>query len=105
MNQLLNFLVTQIVDRPEAVRIETKNDAAGTVILTLTVAPEDMGRVIGKGGKIIAAIRELVKVKALMTGRRVRVILAEPSILPEAATPQTDSLSPRSLTAPPDETT
>ena len=85
MDKLLQFLISQIVDQPEAVRIETGTDPTGTVILTASVAPEDMGKIIGKGGKIISAIRELVKVKAIKTNQRVKVVLAEP---------QTDPLSP-----------
>ena len=85
MDKLLQFLISRIVDRPEAVRIEAGTDPTGTVILTVRVAPEDMGKIIGKGGKIISAIRELVKVKAIKTSQRVKVVLAEP---------QTDPLSP-----------
>jgi len=85
MDKLLLFLISQIVDQPEAVSIKADTDSSGTVILTATVAPEDMGKVIGKGGKIISAIRELIKVKAIKTNQRVRVVLAEP---------QTNSLSP-----------
>lgn len=93
MEKLLKFLITQIVDQPDAVVIETGTDNAGTIILTVTVDPQDMGKVIGKGGKIISAIRELIKVKAIKTKQRVRVILAEPQGTPL----QTDSPSPQSI--------
>lgn len=95
MTQLLKFLISQIVDQPDAVAVAETTDETGTVILTVTVDPNDMGKVIGKGGKIISAIRELVKVKAIKQNKRVRVVLAEP---------QTDSLSPRLSAAPPEET-
>ncbi len=95
MDKLLQFLISQIVDQPEAVTVTAATDASGTVILTAAVAPEDMGKVIGKGGKIISAIRELIKVKAIKTNQRVRVVLAEPT--------QTDSLSPLPPSAPPEE--
>lgn len=96
MLPLLKFLITRIVDHPEAVKIAAAADPAGGQILTVTVDPADMGRVVGKGGKIIAAVRELVKVRAVKTNQRVRVVLAEPT--------QTDSLSPRSSAESPAET-
>ena len=96
MVDLLKFLISQIVDKPDAVEVTETTDETGTVILTATVDPNDMGKVIGKSGKIISAIRELVKVKAIKQNKRVRVVLAEPT--------QTDSLSPRLSAAPPEET-
>ena len=103
MTKLLKFLISQIVDKPEAVEVAETTDETGTVILTATVDPADMGKVIGKGGKIISAIRELLKVKAIKQNRRVRVVLAEPPASAGQAT-QTDSLSPQSSPAPPEET-
>jgi hypothetical protein len=88
MIDLAKFLVTQIVDDPDAVKIDSQLDQNGTTILTVSVGPNDMGKVIGRGGKIINAIRELVKVKAIKSNQRVRVILADPE-----NTTQTDSLS------------
>ncbi len=89
MVDLVKFLISQIVDEPEAVKIDSQVDANGTTIITVAVAPSDMGKVIGRGGKIINAIRELAKVKAIKSNSRVRVILADPE-----NTTQTDSLSP-----------
>ena len=102
MVDLLKFLISQIVDKPDAVKVAEATDGTGTVILTATVDPEDMGKVIGKGGKIISAIRELVKVKAIKLGQRVRVVLAEPAS--QGGPTQTDSLSRKEPTAQPEET-
>jgi len=102
MDKLLKFLISQIVDQPEAVAINSATDETGTVILTAVVDPGDMGKVIGKGGKIISAIRELIKVKAIKTNQRVRVVLAEPPASAGQVT-QTDSLSPRPSAAGPEE--
>lgn len=85
MDKLLHFLITNLVDHPEAVAIAVTHDATGTVILTAAVAPEDMGKVIGRSGRVITAIREIIKVKAVKTNQRAKVVLAEPT--------QTDSLS------------
>lgn len=103
MVDLLKFLISQIVDQPDAVEVIETTDETGTVILTATVDPDDMGKVIGKSGKIISAIRELVKVKAIKQNKRVRVVLAEPPQSRGGPT-QTDSLSPQLSEAPPEET-
>lgn len=95
MDKLLKFLISQIVDQPESVVVNAATDETGMVILTAVVDPNDMGKVIGKGGKIISAIRELVKVKAIKTNQRVRVVLEEPT--------QTDSLSLRPSAVGPEE--
>lgn len=79
MKALLSFLVQQIVDSPEAVKIEETTDEQGTVILTLYVAEADMGKVIGKQGKIIHAIRLLLKIKAIKAHQHVRLEIAEPT--------------------------
>lgn len=95
MDQLLKFLLSRIVDRPEAVAVTSAVAADGTVVLTVAVDPIDMGKVIGRGGKVIGAIRELLKVKAIKTNQRVRVILAEPASTSASLDgPQTDLPSP-----------
>lgn len=97
MLDLTKFLVTQIVDMPDKVELEESTDEQGTIIITVTVDPQDMGKVIGKGGKIISAIREIVKVKAIKQNKRVRVILKDPEV--EAT--QTDQPSQPEPEAPP----
>jgi predicted RNA-binding protein YlqC (UPF0109 family) len=78
MVDLIKFIVSAIIDHPDSLKIVESIDDSGTHIITLTVDPSDMGKVIGKGGKIISAIRELVKVKAIKQGKRVRVTLQDP---------------------------
>lgn len=78
MIDLLQYILTNIVDHPDAIRIdETVDPTTNLKILNLTVHPEDMGKVIGKGGKIITAIRELVRIKAIKTNQRVKVVLLD----------------------------
>lgn len=77
MLDLVKYLVSNIVDKPEAVELVEEIDETDTHIIKVTVDQEDMGKVIGKGGKIINAIRELAKVKAIKMGTRVRVILKD----------------------------
>lgn len=72
MKELIEILAKALVDRPEQVLVaQTETDK--TVHLQLVVAPEDMGKVIGKQGKIANAIRTLVKAAAVKDGRRVHV--------------------------------
>lgn len=72
MKELVEILAKSLVDRPDQVVVAlTETDK--TVHLQLVVAPEDMGKVIGKQGKIANAIRTLVKAAAVKDGRRVHV--------------------------------
>ncbi|HSX08912.1 MAG TPA: KH domain-containing protein [Candidatus Saccharimonadales bacterium] len=78
MKDTLHFIVSAIVDNPDAVVIdETVED--GIVILTITVAPVDMGKVIGKEGKVIRSIRNIMKIKAMKFDKRIKISLAEQS--------------------------
>ncbi len=77
MKNLLHYLVTSIVEQSEAVKVESTETPEGFVNLQITVAPEDMGMVIGKGGRIIRALRNLVRVKAIKENKRVNVELTE----------------------------
>lgn len=72
MKQLLEYVIPNIVNHPEAVVI-TEENQDGLVRLLIKVHPEDIGRVIGKSGKVIKAIRQLVRVLAIKQGVRVVV--------------------------------
>ncbi|MBI5449700.1 KH domain-containing protein [Candidatus Gottesmanbacteria bacterium] len=63
MKSTLHFLVTSIVDHADDVVIDEQTDAERTV-LTIHVNPEDMGKIIGKSGRIIRALRDLIKLIA-----------------------------------------
>lgn len=76
MKDFLVYLVTQLVDHPDKVEI-SENTLEGQTILTIKLEKEDMGKVIGKEGKIIHAVRNLVKVLAIKEGKQVRVELLE----------------------------
>ncbi|MBR0320543.1 MAG: KH domain-containing protein [Clostridia bacterium] len=60
MQELLLFLAKSLVDHPEAVKV-TETEGPEAIILELNVAPEDMGKVIGKQGRIAKAIRSVIK--------------------------------------------
>lgn len=79
MRELLEYLVKALVTNPEAVEVFKETNELGEVVLKLKVAEEDMGRVIGKQGKIIKALRQVVRVAAVKENQRVQVELMETS--------------------------
>jgi uncharacterized protein len=72
MTELLEFLVRALVEDPEAVVVEELEED-GDLIYEISVAEEDLGRVIGKGGRIANAIRTIAKAAAVRLDRRVIV--------------------------------
>ena len=60
MDKLVEYIAKNLVDHPEAVRV-TKREEDDSVIIELSVDPEDTGKVIGKQGRIAKAIRAIVK--------------------------------------------
>ncbi len=72
MTELLEFLVRALVEDPEAVVVEELEEE-GDLVYEITVAEEDLGRVIGKGGRVANAIRTIAKAAAVRIDRRVLV--------------------------------
>lgn len=72
MKELLEVIAKSLVDNPEMVSV---NEISGeqSIILELKVAPEDMGKVIGKQGRIAKAIRTLMKAAAIKDNKRIVV--------------------------------
>ena len=77
MAELLAYLARELVDDPDAVRVdvEERDDA---LVLVLHVAADDVGKVIGRQGRIVRALRTLVRASAAREGRRVLVEIADP---------------------------
>jgi len=71
--ELLEFLARALVDDPGAVSVQQFEEDDGTLVLELTVAEDDVGQVIGRGGRTIGALRQLVRAAATRGGRRVIV--------------------------------
>ncbi len=67
MGDLLDYLARELVDDPDAVRVEQIDDERG-VLLTLRVAQDDMGKVIGRGGRTARAIRIVMKAAGMRAG-------------------------------------
>ena len=76
MKELVEFIVKSLVDNPDEVRIEAFDDRSETT-LELSVAADDMGRVIGRNGRVINSIRTLVQVSAAKEGKRVNLEVLE----------------------------
>ncbi len=77
MKDFLLLLVKNIVTNPKDVAVSEKTDTTGSILLELKVNPDDIGLVIGKGGKVIKSLRNLVKVKAIFEKKRVSIVLLE----------------------------
>jgi len=70
MKELVEYIARSLVDDPSQVRV-SEVEGANTIIYELRVAPEDMGRVIGKSGRVANAMRTLLRVVAVRQGKRV----------------------------------
>ena len=76
MAELLAYLARELVDDPDAVRVDAE-ERDGALVLRLHVAPDDVGKVIGRGGRIVRALRTVVRASAVREGRRVLVEIAD----------------------------
>ena len=70
MKELIEYIAKSLVDDPSQVTV-TEIGGANSIIIELHVAASDMGRVIGKGGRVANAMRTLVRVAAAKEGKRV----------------------------------
>ena len=77
MKELLEYLARALVDEPERVKVEQFEEDDGTIVLELSVADRDYGKVIGRGGRTAQAIRAVVKAAAVKDNRRVLVDIVE----------------------------
>lgn len=78
MKETLEYLIKALVDNPDSVEIE-ETDEDDVTQYTISLAKEDMGRIIGKEGKVIRSIRNVMKVKAIKENKRINISLAETS--------------------------
>ena len=76
LENLLLFLARSLVDEPEEVEVEGR-ETDSRVDLTLRVAQGDMGKVIGRGGRIVKAVRIVMKAASVKEGKRVNVEIAD----------------------------
>ena len=76
MKELLEVLVKNLVNHVDQVEVEKEEDE-NNIILKLTVAKDDIGKIIGKNGKVIRSIRTIIKAGAFKTKKRVAVEIVE----------------------------
>ena len=77
MKEFIELIAKQLVDDPSQVEV-TEKEEGGRVRIELKVAKEDMGRVIGKGGRVANSIRVLLRVAAAREGKRASLDIVEP---------------------------
>lgn len=78
MKQLVEYIVSNLVNHPEDVIVEEQAVEGGDfTLINIQVNPEDIGRVIGKSGKVIKAIRQITRIAAIQKGVKVRVDLID----------------------------
>ena len=76
MKELLTYIAQNLVDHPEAVSV-TEHAGEDETVLELRVAPEDMGKVIGRQGRIAKEIRTIIKSVAQRNGQKVSVEIVD----------------------------
>ncbi|MBR7179299.1 MAG: KH domain-containing protein [Oscillospiraceae bacterium] len=76
MKELLLYMAKNLVDNPDAVSVKEISDEDG-LVLELRVAPEDMGKVIGRQGRIAKEIRTIIKTVAQRDGEKVTVEIVD----------------------------
>jgi uncharacterized protein len=76
MRELVEFLARALVEDPESVQVEEVEEN-GDLVLEVTVGPDDLGRLIGRGGRVANAIRTIAKAASTRSERRVMVEFIE----------------------------
>ena len=70
MRELIEYMAKELVDQPDQVRVR-ETGGSQNLTLYLHVSPDDMGRIIGKSGRVASAMRILLRVAAIRQGKRV----------------------------------
>ena len=76
MEELVRFIARNLVDEPDSVKVESREEG-DTVVISLSVAPGDMGKVIGRQGRIAKAIRTVVKAASVREDKIYMVDIVE----------------------------
>jgi len=77
VDDLVAELARRLVDEPGAVRVEQYEEDDGTLVLELHVAPDDVGKVIGRQGRLARALRTIVRAGGVEAGRRLALEIAD----------------------------
>jgi predicted RNA-binding protein YlqC (UPF0109 family) len=77
MKELLEYLARGLVERPDEVRVNEVREDDGAIVLELSVAEDDYGNVIGRGGRTASALRTVIKSAAVKDKQRVFVDIVD----------------------------
>lgn len=77
MEELIKYIVSNLVDNQDAVSVSTVEESEKVSVVTVLVDKEDVGRVIGRNGKVAGSIRTIVKSASIKTGKRFIVKIGE----------------------------
>lgn len=77
MRELLEYIARGLVEDPDQVEVEEFEEDDGEIVLELTVAPDDMGKVIGRRGRVARALRQLVRTAAAREGLHATVDIVD----------------------------
>ncbi|PLY03270.1 MAG: RNA-binding protein [Desulfuromonas sp.] len=77
MKELIEFIAKSLVEKPDAVTVNEELDEEGAVLIKLSAAQEDMGRIIGKQGRTAKAMRTLLNAKATREDKRASLQIME----------------------------
>ena len=78
MKKALEYIISQIVDNPEKTEIKEQEDNVMTNF-AISVDSSDMGKIIGKNGKVIRSIRNVIKIAAIKQNKKINISLIETS--------------------------
>lgn len=79
MKKALLYIISSIVNEKDQVNVDEKEEN-GIINFTVKVAESDMGKIIGKGGKVIRSIRNVLKIPAIKQNKKINILLEETSI-------------------------
>ena len=77
MEELVKYIVEQLVDDKDSVIVSSRDEDSKTMIISVNVAKDDVGKIIGRNGKIASSIRTIVKSASVKLGKRVIVKIGE----------------------------
>ncbi len=77
MEELVRYIVTNLVKKPDEVEITTTSESEKVALITVKVAKDDIGKVIGRNGKIAVALRAIVKSASEDSGKRYKLKIGE----------------------------
>lgn len=77
MENLVKYIVGELVENKEAIEVTEKEESPKVTVLSVTVDKEDVGRVIGRNGKVANSLRTIVKSASIKSGKRFIVKIGE----------------------------